>query len=109
MPRHSLEMRLVGDEIVTIYGGERLSGLSDVFAKITDPQDAKKFMAKLRKLTQHADSNVGYFTGYYDAEKTRELQEHFGVAHPIFGKSTPTAAEALLAGVRAGKRVAKRT
>lgn len=73
------------------YMGEKIEGISDAFDKIKNPHHAKRYMAEYRKLSKFADSNVGYMTGYYDAKTMREFQERFGVKHPIFGSTVPSA------------------
>jgi len=47
--------------------------------------------------------NLGYYAGYYDDETRVRVEALFACAHPVFGKAaehTPTAEEALCAGVR---------
>jgi hypothetical protein len=94
--------------ITTYYKGEKLDSISAAFYKIKDPKHAKLYMAEYRKLSKHADANVGYITGYYGQKEMRELQERFGVAHPIFGTSVPSAKKAFKAGLAAGKKLKKR-
>lgn len=49
-------------------------------------------------------SNIGYLSGYAGAEDAARIRESFDVSHPIFGRQTPTAEDALAAGVAEGKR-----
>ena len=99
-----LSMKRVDDHIITVYLGKKIEGgFSAVFDTIKDPDHAKLYMAKLRKLTKFADSNVGYMTGYYNPKEMRELQKRFDVVHPIFGRNVPSAREA----ITAGKKIAK--
>jgi len=53
-------------------------------------------------------SNIGYFTGYYDAETAERVVRLFGCEHPIFGRSRPTTDEAFDAGKRIGRRMKER-
>ena len=46
---------------------------------------AAEFMAYYRRKTIHADSNVGYFIGYYDGKSRKRLHRLFKVKHPFFG------------------------
>lgn len=50
-------------------------------------------------------SNLGYYAGYYDAETRERVERLFGAVHPIFGRSTPTPAEAYSKGVRDGRKI----
>jgi hypothetical protein len=48
-------------------------------------------------------SNLGYWTGYLDAESRVRIQTLFDVSHPMFGRSAEMSpADALAAGMRAG-------
>ncbi len=50
---------------------------------------------------QVAASNIGYLMGYYGPEERQRIYglfEDFNVAHPVFGRSEPTASEAMAAG-----------
>ena len=46
-------------------------------------------------------SNIGYWTGYYDAETAQQVFKAFGVTHPVFGDKRPSVEEAFQAGARA--------
>lgn len=43
-------------------------------------------------------SNLGYFSGYYDNKTAERVFRLFRCAHPIFGTSRPSVAEAIEAG-----------
>lgn len=47
-------------------------------------------------------ANLGYYAGYYDAETAQRVYRLFNCAHPIFGRTLPTAEEAFKAGTRMG-------
>jgi len=51
--------------------------------------------------------NIGYYTGYYSAETAQRVMSLFGVVHPIFGASQPTAEEALKAGIELGQKAGR--
>ncbi|MDD1710159.1 MAG: hypothetical protein LUQ37_04525 [Methanoregulaceae archaeon] len=107
MPRKpilKMELNKKTGNITTWYMGEKLEGITDAFDVIKNPHHAKRYMAEYRKLSKFADSNVGYMTGYYDSKTMRELQERFGVKHPIFGGAVPTAKEAFEVGIGVGKK-----
>ena len=44
--------------------------------------------------------NVGYYAGYYDAETRNRVYAWLNTEHPIFGDMTPSADEAIAAGVQ---------
>ena len=97
------------DKTISVwYLGKELGGPTDVFDTIKNPEHAKLYMEEYRKLSPYADANVGYMTGYYGPRKMRALQERFGVGHPIFGKSVPTAKKAPKEGLKAGRRARKK-
>lgn len=60
----------------------------------------KKPDPKGRTAIQIAKINIGYFSGYYDSETNKRVQELFNTAHPIFGRTEPTPEKALVAGKR---------
>jgi hypothetical protein len=74
----------------------------DVMSAIYDKKDkeaAQHFMELYREDNpEGADSNIGYLTGYMDPVTMKEMQELFGVKHPIFSSSIPTPEEAFKMG-----------
>lgn len=48
--------------------------------------------------------NIGYYAGYAPPEDAERVMSLFNTEHPIFGKTTPTTEEALLAGKRLGEK-----
>lgn len=46
---------------------------------------ADKFMALYRAYSEHADSNIGYLTGYEGPDTMVDMLRLFGVEHPVFG------------------------
>lgn len=46
--------------------------------------EAREFMTAYRAINPHADSNVGYLSGYHSLDTMQRIQERFGVGHPIF-------------------------
>lgn len=83
---------------------DTIGTLSDAILAIVradDQQAADRFMELYRAESPHADSNVGYLSGYYGAETMAQVQRMFGAAHPIFGSAVPTMDAALEAGKRA--------
>lgn len=100
-----IKMTLHRDKSISaFYMGKKIDRITEAFDKIKDPAHAKLYMEAYRKISKHADSNVGYMTGYYGPKKMAELQKRFGVGHPIFGRSIPTAKQALKAGKKAVRR-----
>ncbi len=84
----------------------RYSEIGAVAAEIArdgDREAAAELLDTYRRITPHADSNLGYIAGYYDAVTMQAIFDVFGVAHPVFGTSTPTPAEAFHAGRRLGE------
>ena len=43
--------------------------------------------------------NIGYVTGYLDIKRADQMMDLFDTEHPIFGRSHPTAEEALKMGM----------
>src|SRR6478609_2654018 len=77
--------------------------LMDAMSGLKDETEARDFMSAYRKSDPAvADVNIGYLTGYFQADDMVRLQKWCGVRHPIFGSSVPTQAEALGAGILMG-------
>ena len=72
--------------------------VTDALAGLQSAEDAAHFMHLYRAANPHADTNVGYLTGYCSATEAQRLQQWCGVRHPIFGRATPTVHEAFTAG-----------
>jgi hypothetical protein len=49
-------------------------------------------------------SNIGYWTGYLDHATADKIMDLFDCEHPIFGRTHPTAEEALRIGMEYGER-----
>lgn len=67
--------------------------VSDMMKTIYDSGDQVKaddFMKFMHKQGEHADSNIGYLTGYFNPETSLGMRKMFGVRHPIFGNAIPT-------------------
>lgn len=82
-----------GKPLVTI--GE----LTDAIAALSTREEAQNFITAYRQVSEHADVNAGYVTGYLGASDAERLREWMGTPHPVFGMKSPTAFEA-------GKRAA---
>lgn len=54
---------------------------------------------------KHWLESIGYWTGYYSRETAERVFRLFDTAHPIFGRTQPTAEEAFDAGVAHAKRM----
>lgn len=74
-------------------------------AKAGDRARAKAFLESYRAFCketsgkpENADANIGYWTGYFDADLAAKARAVFAVEHPIFGNVKPTTEEALQAG-----------
>ena len=72
--------------------------VTDALAGLSSAEEAVDFMRQYRAVQPHADTNVGYLTGYFGAADAQRLRQWCGVQHPIFGSTTPTVQEALTAG-----------
>ena len=86
--------------------------------KITDQAEADKYFEMLvsrqekefgnsrAKAEEIERQNLGYYAGYYDAETRARVETLFRCRHPVFGSiaenGSPTAAEAMNAGMMAG-------
>lgn len=55
------------------------------------------------EFTEAVLENIGYMTGYMDAESAERILRLFRTVHPIFGATRPTAEQALEAGMRWGR------
>lgn len=88
------------------WRGEVLTTIGDLMQKGIDrcetPGEAQAFMTLYRAENEHADTNIGYLSGYYDHKKMSQIQQWFGVAHPVFGNTIPTMDEAFEAGKQLG-------
>ena len=91
-----------------IWKGRELNTVGDIIRhgvyKCDTPEEAQEFMRIYRAECPHADRNIGYLSGYHSQKEMRRIQEWFGVSHPVFGNTAPTAEEAL----GAGKKMAAR-
>lgn len=52
--------------------------------------------------------NIGYYTGYCNAETAQRVLPLFKTAHPIFGQSMPTPVEAFKEGELMGEKLLKK-
>lgn len=77
--------------------GEFMDAMSEIYDE-NDQEAANEFMGLYRAECEYADSNIGYLTGYMDADTMRGMQKLFCVAHPIFGTTVPSPEEAFNAG-----------
>lgn len=48
--------------------------------------------------------NLGYFAGYYNSATMERVNRLYNTRHPIFGSITPTAKQALSAGMEAARK-----
>ena len=80
----------------------------DTYPKIIDyalsmeGDEQEKFVKVYAATGPYALQNVGYYSGYSGAEKMAKIQEIFKTAHPIFGRTIPTAEEAISMGKKMG-------
>lgn len=97
-----------GDPLTTI------GDLSDAMCRIDAIEDEEErqrtadvFMEQYRAHTEHADSNIGYLTGYYGHDQMVRMLRLFATQHPIFGgpalADTVTQEGAFAAGVAMGE------
>ncbi|MGG0793730.1 hypothetical protein ABE137_06960 [Brevibacillus laterosporus] len=70
------------------WKGQQLNTAGDLLnkgiIKCETPEEAQEFMRQYRAENEHADSNVGYLSGYCSIEEAKRIKEWFGVKHPIF-------------------------
>lgn len=93
------------------WKGKELKSMGDVLdavEKCVTREEAQEFMGMYRADTPHADDNIGYGAGYFDAKTSKRIWDWFGVSHPVFGTTIPTPEEAFAAGVKMGEE-SKRT
>lgn len=67
-------------QTLTTYG--EILGAATTLASVDEGQE---FMKAYRATNPHADSNIGYLTGYLDAESARRVLLLTKTQHPIFG------------------------
>jgi hypothetical protein len=72
-----------------IWKGKELKTIGDLMdhgiSKCTTREEAQEFMRQYRAETPHADSNIGYLSGYYSPEEGARIRDWFGVKHPVLG------------------------
>lgn len=66
-------------------------------------EEAQEFMRLYEAENPHARENIGYIAGYFSVEKADQIYDWFGVEHPIFGVTHPSAEDAFRAGLRMGE------
>lgn len=107
----------MSENAVFEWQGEPLTtigDLSDAICRIDGIEDMEErqrtadvFMAQYRAHTEHADSNIGYLTGYYGHDQMVRMLKLFATAHPIFGgpalADQVTQESALAAGMAMGE------
>lgn len=99
--------------------------LLDPAMHITDPEDAKQYLAAYVKMIQKgldktpnsegltaeqiAKSNLGYFAGYYSNETCERVEKLFMCEHPVFGSieknGAPGNKKAFEMGLALGKKM----
>lgn len=79
-------MQWNGKEITT-YGdvSDAMGAIYAVPDEAERQRQADAFMEAYRAENEHADSNVGYLTGYNDPETMVGMLRLFKTRHPIFG------------------------
>jgi hypothetical protein len=91
---------------VVTWKGRALTTWHDLMADGIDacgtPEEAAAFMAAYRAELPSADETIGYLSGDYAPEDAARIRDWFGVEHPLFGRTVPTAREAL---TRTGPRI----
>lgn len=59
--------------------------LNTALCQLEGPEDGAEFMRRYREVTEHADVNVGYVSGYNSPETMARILEWTGTTHPILG------------------------
>lgn len=75
----SKELRTMGDI------GNAMQRIYDLPDNGARQRTADEFMEAYRAISERADSNVGYWTGYTTPETMAGMLRLFGVQHPVFG------------------------
>ena len=70
--------------------------------KCSTREEAQEFLKAYRAVNERADETIGYISGYYAQERRIEIQELFGVEHPII-KPGMTSKDIFEAGFRLSK------
>lgn len=94
------------------WQGRALVGRGELAAAIEDLPDeqaARIFRDAYRRFTPNADRDLGYLTGDCAPAAAARLRRWWRVEHPVFGWASPTAREALLAGMAIGAGVPQAT
>lgn len=84
--------------------GDVMEAAMDIF-KRNDVIERTLFVEVYRRVTPHADANLGYGAGYYDNETRLAFQKFFGVTHPYFGDKAVTTDEAFELGKQLGEKI----
>lgn len=91
-----------------IWQGKELKSMGEIMdaAKACKTKaEALAFKDEYRKITPHADANIGFGTGYENRDEAKRLKELFEVEHPIFKKADPTPEQAFHIGFRRGQEM----
>lgn len=93
-------MKWKGKELATIGA---ICDAMEAISRAEDPRfEAAEFMRGYRLESPHADRNIGYLCGYFG--NRLELQEIFGVGHPLLPNDRDVSPEeALQIGMKLGR------
>ena len=90
-----------------IWKGRELKNMGDLMSygieRCDNREEAQEFMRLYEQENVHARENIGYIAGYFSTEQADKIYDWFGVQHPIFGTSHPSAEDAFRAGCRLGE------
>lgn len=89
-----------------IWKGQELKTMGDLMNGIKrcdTREEAQEFMRIYEQENAHARENIGYMAGYVSVEEADQIYDWFGVSHPIFGTSHPSAEDAFRTGMRIGE------
>ena len=73
--------------------------------EVTEAADFYKMDVAVARANIRA--SIGYVTGYLDPKRADQMMDLFDTEHPIFGRSHPSAEEALRIGMKMGAKAAE--
>jgi hypothetical protein len=89
------------------WKGKKLEKTTDIidFGLTLTGKEQKEFVNAVEKEGEFALQNIGYFSGYYSKEKSKEICQVFRTEHPVFGKTDPSPEQAFAMGEKMGTAI----
>ncbi len=91
-----------------IWKGKELKTMGEVCDAVTavsSKLEALEFMDAYRKISPHADANIGFASGFFDSATMEKVQDWFEVSHPVFGRGPVGGEVAFAKGLAAGREM----